>query len=283
MAYHSVWWEWRRVTHKPSASPLPLRHVPQIEMTSPGGPMVKNPPTNAGDTWDVGSIRVRKIPWSGKWQPTPVFLPGKPHGERSLAGHSPWGRSVGRNCGSARTQLEVGPDWEVVANEGEAETWPLDLGISIPPNTYPRALPIYWVLLTMYCNWIFRSLYLPRSCKIFKKSESRSTMSDSLRLHGLYGPWNSPGQNTGVGSPFLLYGIFPTHKSNPGLPHCRQIVYQPSHKESPRIMEWVDYPFSSRSSWPRNQTRVSCIAGRFFTNWAMREALLRKTIWFCNN
>ena len=34
---------------------------------------------------------VRKIPWSRKWQPTPVFLPGKSHGERSLAGYSPWG------------------------------------------------------------------------------------------------------------------------------------------------------------------------------------------------
>ena len=41
-----------------------------------------------------------------------------------------------------------------------------------------------------------------------------------------------------------------------------------------RILEWVAYPFSSGSSQPRNQTRVSCIAGRFFTNWAMREAPL---------
>ena len=40
-----------------------------------------------------------------------------------------------------------------------------------------------------------------------------------------------------------------------------------------RILEWVAYPFSSRSFWPRNRTRVSCIAGRFFTNWAIREAL----------
>ena len=35
---------------------------------------------------------VRKIPWKGKWQPTPVFFPGKSHGQRSLGGHSPWGR-----------------------------------------------------------------------------------------------------------------------------------------------------------------------------------------------
>ena len=72
---------------------------------------------------------------------------------------------------------------------------------------------------------------------------------------------NSPGQNTGVGSLSLLQGIFPTQGSNPGLPHCRWILYQLSHKGSPRILEWVAYPFSSGSSQPRNQTRVSCIAG----------------------
>ena len=46
-------------------------------------------------------------------------------------------------------------------------------------------------------------------------------------------PWNSPGQNTGVGSLFLLQGIFPTQGSNPGLLHCGQILYQLSHKGSP--------------------------------------------------
>ena len=97
-------------------------------------------------------------------------------------------------------------------------------------------------------------------------------MSDSLRPHGLYSPWNFPGQNTGVGSLSLLQGIFPTQGSNLGLPHCRQILYQLSHQGSPKILEWVAYPFSSGSSRPRNQTRVSCIAGRFFTNWATREA-----------
>ena len=61
-------------------------------------------------------------------------------------------------------------------------------------------------------------------------------------------------------------GIFPTQGSNPGLPHCRRILYQLSHKGSPRILEWIAYPFSSGSSRPRNQTRVSCIAGGFFTN-----------------
>ena len=81
-----------------------------------------------------------------------------------------------------------------------------------------------------------------------KERESCSVVSDSLRPHGLYSPWNSQGQNTGVGSLSLLQKIFPTQGSNPGLPHCRWILYQLSHKGSPRILEWVAYPFSSGSS-----------------------------------
>ena len=81
----------------------------------------------------------------------------------------------------------------------------------------------------------------------------------TLQPHGLYSSWNSPGQNTGVGSLSLLQGIFPTQGSKPGLPHCRKILYQLSHKGSPRILEWVAYPFSSGSSRPRCWTWVSCI------------------------
>ena len=73
-------------------------------------------------------------------------------------------------------------------------------------------------------------------------------------------------------------GIFPTQGLNWGLLHCWQILYQLNHKGSPRILEWVVYPFSSRSSLPRNRTGISCIAGRFFTNWAIWEIPL-KTSW----
>ena len=73
-------------------------------------------------------------------------------------------------------------------------------------------------------------------------------------------------KNTGVGSLSLLQQIVPTQGSNRGLPHCRQILYHLSHKGSPRILESVAYPFSSRSSQPRIQTRVSCVTGGFFTN-----------------
>ena len=86
--------------------------------------------------------------------------------------------------------------------------------------------------------------------EVTSESESHSVMSDPLRPHGLYSPWNSPGQNTGVGSLSLLQGIFPTQGLNPGLPHCKQTLYQLSHQGSPSILEWVASSFSSRSSQP---------------------------------
>ena len=77
---------------------------------------------------------------------------------------------------------------------------------------------------------------LPKPDK-WKWSESHSVVSDSLWPHGLDSPWNSPGQNTGVGSLSLLQGIFPTQGSNPGLPHWRQILYQVSHKGRPKTRQ----------------------------------------------
>ena len=53
--------------------------------------MVKNLPANAGDIRDQGSVPGLGRPWRRAWQPTPVFLPGKSHGQRSLVGYSPWG------------------------------------------------------------------------------------------------------------------------------------------------------------------------------------------------
>ena len=73
-------------------------------------------------------------------------------------------------------------------------------------------------------------------------------MSDSLRPHELYSPWKSPGQNTGVGSPSLLQGIFPTQGSNPSLLYCRQILYQLSHKGSP---SWIKVDSKSTIELPR--------------------------------
>ena len=84
------------------------------------------------------------------------------------------------------------------------------------------------------------------------KSESRSVSCDSLQPHELRSPWNYPAQNTRVGMCSLLQLIFPTQGLNPGLLHCGRVLYQLSHQGSPRILEWVAYPFSSGSSQCRN-------------------------------
>ena len=77
----------------------------------------------------------------------------------------------------------------------------------------------------------------------FFGSESHSVVSHSLQPHGLYSPWNSPGQNTGEGSLSLLQRIFPTQGLNPVLTYCSLFPYQLSQKGSPKILEWVAYPF----------------------------------------
>ena len=74
------------------------------------------------------------------------------------------------------------------------------------------------------------TVYLFPTLGISHMSESHLGMSNSLWPHGLYSPWNSPNQNTKVGSLSLFQGIFPTWGSNPGLLHYRQILYQLSHK-----------------------------------------------------
>ena len=94
--------------------------------------------------------------------------------------------------------------------------------------------------------------------KNMKWSESRSIVSDSLQPHGLHSPWNSPGQNTGVGSLSLLQGIFPTRGSNLGLPHCRQILYQLSHKGSQKKKKKK----TKKKDTDQHQTNVSHWHGR---------------------
>ena len=92
---------------------------------------------------------------------------------------------------------------------------------------------------------------------LVKVAQSCPTLCDP---RGLYSPWNSSDQNTRVGSLSLLQGIFPTQGSEPVLLYCRQILDQLSHQGSPRILEWVVYPFSRRSSWPGglNQGLLHC-------------------------
>ena len=113
-----------------------------------------------------------------------------------------------------------------------------------------------------------KSLAVSLAARCVLSAQSWPTLCDPMAcspphsfVHG-----GSPGKNTGVGCHAVHQGIFPTQGSNPGLPHCRQILYHLSHQESPWIPERVAYPFSKGSSHPRSQTGVSCITGGFFNH-----------------
>ena len=88
---------------------------------------------------------------------------------------------------------------------------------------------IKWLIQLKYITSV--NIYVPNMWSEW--SESHSVVSNSLRCHGLYCPWISPGQNTGVVSLSLPQGIFSTQGLNPDFPHCRQILYQLSYKGSP--------------------------------------------------
>ena len=122
-------------------------------------------------------------------------------GQGSLVCCSPWG-------------LKEGHDWATELN--------------IFPSSFSHNMVIRW--LPLYAN---TSLLAQANLLLLVKSYL--VMSNSVQPQGLYSPWNSPGQNTGMGSHSLLQGTFPTQGSNPGLLHYRQILYQLSHKGSPHF------------------------------------------------
>ena len=115
---------------------------------------------------------------------------------------------------------------------------------------------------------------VPSQVQLFATPMDYSPQGSSV--HGDF-----PGKNTGMGCHVPLQGIFPTQGWNPGLPHCRRILYHLNHQGSPRILEWVAYHFFRGSSWSRNEIGVSCIAGRFFTSWATRQALCCICVHMC--
>ena len=127
--------------------------------------------------------------------------------------------------------------------------------VSLAEFSWSSVCRYMYIYIHMYVLFL---IYMMCVCVCISESESHSVMSDCLQPHGLYSPWNSPGDNTGMGRLTLLQEIFPTQGLNPGLPHCRQILYQLSHKGS---------LIPNRSSYPRNWTGVSCI------DWAIRVAL----------
>ena len=174
--------------------------------------------------------------WRSQWHPTPLLLPGKFHGWRSLVGYSPWGRKesdmterlhfhfslscIGKGnghplqCSCLENPRDGGAWWAAIYGVAQSWTQLKRLSSSSSGSLFNR----------MKVKWKLKSL---SHVRLF---ETPWTIVYSM--DGLYSPWNSPGQNTGVGSLSLLQGIFPTQGSNPDLPHCSQIFYQLSHKGS---------------------------------------------------
>ena len=157
--------------------------------------------------------------------------------------------------------------------------WPHESQHARPP-CLSQTPGVHWdsCPLSQWCHPAISSSVVPlSSCPQSLPASESFPMSQLFAWGGqstgvVYSPWNSPGQNTGVGSLSLLQGIFATQGSNPGLLHCRQILYYLSHEGRPRLLVWVAYPFYRGSSQSRNWTGICCIAGRFFTSWAIREA-----------
>ena len=171
------------------------------------------------------------------------------------------------------------PSIRVFSNESAlCIRWPKywSFSFSISPVNIQDWFPLGWTgtvqgtLKSLLQHHSSKASVLQCSAFFIVQLSAKVAQSCPTLCNPMDSPWNSPCQNPGVGSLSLLQGIFPTQGLNPGLPHCRLILYQLSHQGSPRILEWVAYPFSSGSAQPRNQTRVSSIASRFFTNWAMR-------------
>ena len=124
--------------------------------------------------------------------------------------------------------------WLFVTPWTSAHQAPLSMGFSKQEywSGVPLPSPKDWHVLVKLRSILVSHLYVQFYKTFFqlKWSESRSVVSDSLGPHGLYSPWNSSGQNTGVGSLSLFQGIFPTQESNQGLLHCRQILYELSYQ-----------------------------------------------------
>ena len=106
------------------------------------------------------------------------------------------------------------------------------------------------VVSPSYSSAILGLPFLTQHCKSTTKVKIAQSCLTLWDPTDYYSPWNSPGLNTGMGSLSLLQEIFPIQGSNLGLLHCRQTLYQLIQKGSPRILEWVAYPFSSRFSNP---------------------------------
>ena len=136
--------------------------------------VVKNLPANVGDERHRFSPWVRKVPWSGKWQPAPVFLPGKFYAQKSLAGYSPWDHRVRHDWVTkhTHTNLTTSPCEESSLGSFYSLSWPF----------------MYFTICSYFINLLTN--FLPISPSGMKVSREDSTwlchlISVSLFPHGV--------------------------------------------------------------------------------------------------
>ena len=272
---------------------------------------------------------VRKIPWRRKWQPTPVFLPGESHGQRSLVGYSPQGQKKVRQdwndwacahsqeefkhlyfewlsplvksqtdcfisrCVSFRESVTHKwrhcPLWTSVVSL--SWIWEISAAQNLPFPSRADSLTLPWQE-EVYCltlahqpwilprvpNWITPMVYLTMctwTCNRHHKLHgNRKWIFDFCISPNLFqSSWSVPGtilsldwrtKNTKFISEIKNCSVV----SDSLQPlECSQVGSSVHGVSQVRILEWATYPFSRESSWPRDWTWVSCIAGRFFTVW----------------
>ena len=128
---------------------------------------------------------------------------------------------------------ELTPQAAVIWDSQSWKVWPLHPSrASIPPQLVQSSLFSLLCgqgggdVFEIYLHFIFRQLVLLSDVRFF-------ATACTIWPTRLLCPWNSSGKNTAGFGPALLWGIFPTQRSNPGLLHCRQILYHLRHQESP--------------------------------------------------
>ena len=157
----------------------------------------------------------------------------RPHRRQPTRLPCPWD-SPGKNtgvwchcllqCMKVKSESEVAQSYPTLSDPIDGSL-PGSSAHGIFQQEYWSGVPLPSLVCHCYCN------KLPQTQRF--ESENHSVVSNSFRPHGLYSPWNSPGQNTGVDSLSLLQWTFPTQESNQGLLHHRRILYQLSYQGSP--------------------------------------------------
>ena len=193
----------------------------------------------------------------GQWHPTPVLLPRKSHGRRSLVGCSPWGHWHNWVTSlSLFTFMHWRGKWQPIPvflpgeSQGQGAWWAAVYGVA------QSRTRLKW-----------------RSSSSSARGFPFSKPSPALVVCRLLDDGHSNQCEV------ILHCSFDLHSVAQSCPALFDPLDYAAHGIlQTRILEWVAFPFSSRSSQPRNWTGVPCTVGRFLTSWAIREAFLVELI-----